>query len=56
MFKLEKIEEKCADICEQCCNEEKPIYHLKGKYDNMDSMLCKKCLDALKETINKFEM
>jgi hypothetical protein len=55
-FKITKVETKCADTCEECDSQEKPVYHLKGKYDNIDAMLCKKCLKKLKENLNKLEV
>lgn len=55
-FSIRKVHEASDDICEQCKSEENPVYHLKGKYDNVDAILCGKCLDDLKRAINAFSM
>lgn len=53
-FVLSEIAEKYDDTCEQCESATKPIYHLKGNADNLDSMLCEECLQKLKNAINNY--
>jgi len=58
MMKLElnKLEEKCDDTCENCGEDKKQIYYLKGTYDILDFMLCESCFNELKRKLNKLKI
>jgi len=44
------------DTCEVCAKEyEKILYRLKGEYKNCDMIICKECLEKLKNIVNYFE-